>query len=272
MFEWTQTLKNITIKFPIPYKIDSKKFESQITDSFLKLNILDPKLFRFIDFYEEIEFLSTKIIIEDKNIVFFISKKFEGTWPQLESKLSKEELILRRKLSEENFIKEVENQREKAKETKKDLEKFVFNKSIKLDEEKRKELKDKKQEEKSNIENDLYNFVSNYDQKNAIDNSLHLNTEKLTDKQKNITDNIKEISKKETKFKNNEINDNNKHKNKIFDEENIIENNSKIRSESKINVNLTEKEIPHFAARESLSKDPPYPKSKKFVIEKNHVK
>ena len=29
--------------------------------------------------------------------------------------------------------------------------------------------------------------------------------------------------------------------------------------------------IPHFAARESLSKEPPYPKSKKYVPEKNMV-
>lgn len=44
-----------------------------------------------------------------------------------------------------------------------------------------------------------------------------------------------------------------------------------IRQQANIQVNLTEKKIPHFAARESLSKEPPYPKSKKFVPEKNYV-
>ena len=44
-----------------------------------------------------------------------------------------------------------------------------------------------------------------------------------------------------------------------------------IRQQANIQVSLTEKKIPHFAARESLSKEPPYPKSKKFVPEKNYV-
>ena len=44
-----------------------------------------------------------------------------------------------------------------------------------------------------------------------------------------------------------------------------------IRQQANIEVSLTEKKIPHFAARESLSKEPPYPKSKKFVPEKNYV-
>ena len=63
MFDWTQTPKNLTIKIPIPYKIDAKKFESQITDTYLKINILDPKIFRFIDFHENVDFKSAKIVI-----------------------------------------------------------------------------------------------------------------------------------------------------------------------------------------------------------------
>ncbi|MCQ2815627.1 MAG: tetratricopeptide repeat protein [archaeon] len=46
---------------------------------------------------------------------------------------------------------------------------------------------------------------------------------------------------------------------------------SKIREQKKVEINLTEQKIPHFAARESLSKEPPYPKSKKYVPEKNYL-
>ena len=44
-----------------------------------------------------------------------------------------------------------------------------------------------------------------------------------------------------------------------------------IRKHETIKVNLTKKMIPTFAARESLAKEPPYPKSKKYVPEKNYL-
>jgi tetratricopeptide (TPR) repeat protein len=44
-----------------------------------------------------------------------------------------------------------------------------------------------------------------------------------------------------------------------------------IRKQETIKVNLTKKLIPTFSARESLAKEPPYPKSKKYVPEKNYL-
>ena len=49
------------------------------------------------------------------------------------------------------------------------------------------------------------------------------------------------------------------------------ENPSNIRKQETIKVNLTKKLIPTFSARESLAKEPPYPKSKKYVPEKNYL-
>jgi hypothetical protein len=296
MYDWTQTPKNLTIKISIPYKIDAKKFESQVTDSYLKINILDPKIFRFIDFYDYIDFKTAKIVIEDKNIVIFITKLNESTWPHIESKLPKDELIVRRKISDENFNIEIEKNKLKAKETKKDLEKFVFNKSMQITEEKRKELRDKKNLEKTNMETELYDFVKSYDNKkdlnenNNIKNALpSKETENADTKKENIEKlentkiqnkkvenkiedkyNISNENNKIQKIENN-LKSNNNLNNEIFDDITIEKNQVQIRQETKMNVNLTEKEIPHFAARESLSKDPPYPKWKKFVPEKNHV-
>ena len=53
--------------------------------------------------------------------------------------------------------------------------------------------------------------------------------------------------------------------------ENTNTNSSKIRQKETVTVNLTKKLIPTFAARESLAKEPPYPKSKKYVPEKNYL-
>ena len=44
--------------------------------------------------------------------------------------------------------------------------------------------------------------------------------------------------------------------------------NTQIRQQETIKVNLTKKLIPTFAARESLSKEPPYPKNKKSIFRK----
>ena len=49
------------------------------------------------------------------------------------------------------------------------------------------------------------------------------------------------------------------------------QNPTNIRKQETIKVNLTKKLIPTFSARESLSKEPPYPKSKKYVPEKNYL-
>lgn len=351
MYDWNQTPKNITIKFPIPYKVDSKKLDTQITEAYLKLNVIDPKIFCFVDFYDKVDLESANIVIEDKQIVIFINKESETNWPHLESKLSKEELKKRRVLAEENYIKKVNENRQKAQERKKDLEKFVIDKSMKIDAEKRNELREKKTQEKTSVEKELYDFVKIYDQKdlnnikskelqkpdsrninspisinidknlNSLQNAKQLleenNYSAIKNKEQNhisktiknkddlkceifnnaelgeneeivntdvnaknseqinsiikgsansITDSSVEIYKNTNKYINSSKPDK-----EIFEERIVEKNKYQIRNESKINVNLTEKKIPHFAARESLSKEPPYPKSKKFVPEKNHV-
>ena len=316
MYDWNQTPKTITIKIPIPYKIDSKKFESQITDTYLKLNILDPKIFKFIDLYDKVVIDSVNLVIEDKQLIYYINKLTEENWPFLESKLPKDQLKIRRLQSEENYNNKIQENRQKAQERKKDLEKFVVDKSMKLDEEKRKELKEKKEKEKSGVENDLYDFVKKYDEKETNISKIN-HSKNFIPENKNFEKNETEINQKnkepnnlkendlvryekkignfdETKEKNLEtkiseesssleiydknINKNKKieakdiYSNEIFDEVPIIEKNkSQIRPQANFNVNLTEKKIPHFAARESLAKEPPYPKSKNFVPEKNHV-
>jgi len=331
IYDWNQTPKTITIKLPTPYKIDLKNFNTEITEYYLQFNIIDLKKHGIIYFHDKVDFDSSKIKIFDRHIEFFISKETEANWPDLEPKLSKEELAQRRRSAKENYEKKVSENRQKAEERKKELGKFAIDKSMKLDEEKRKELREKKTNEKSSIENELYDFVKQYDQKdknlsnntnnndsynghrknnindysedkdksdsNTFNNikNKNLSLAKTENNQeydqkkaaalekKHYTDDLKndifnENDLKKTSEKASEVeqnkdkksndsqaevalynrnnapvnrNVNNQNSNEIFDEETVEKHKYQIRNESKINVNLNERAIPHFEARES---------------------
>jgi hypothetical protein len=208
----------------------------------------------------------------------------------------KPELEERRKIGKEKFEKRMKELEDIAVQQRKNNEKYVIDKSLKIDEEKNKLLRDKKSEEKNRAESDLYKFISNYDQKESVEivpETKPIIKEIIKPANQEITKpTIQEITKPAIQEINKEVkddiipvktstsrsnNDNQqaisiKNKNEIFEKTEIIqETNNEIRQQSNFKVNLTEKAIPHFAARESLSKEPPYPKSKKFVPEKNVV-
>ena len=315
------------------------------------------KQFHFIDLMGEIDIDTSQIILEENKIIFNLIKKENTLWKKLESNLSKEELKERRKKANERFEENVKKKRELAESKKKEFEKFVVDKSIKIDDNFREELRNKKQEEKLNAEKDLYKFVDKMDN-NKIDEGE--NEDEDEDDKNNINDNTNNINQQVEEEKNNEeikeetnknINNSEseinskfnlekdpyensketeeeikpiKHsiesrRNQIFSDElekkskkenaskenplkidspMVASNNfqntlqalldkqekeiekeknppppqtSNIRKQETIKVNLTKKLIPTFSARESLSKEPPYPKSKKYVPEKNYL-
>ena len=363
-YDWNETNESITIIFPLLYKIDKKKFDYTITDSYIKLNLYQMKQFHFIDLMGEINPDSSQIILEENKIIFNLIKKENSLWKKLESNLSKDELKERRKKANERLEENIKKKRELAENKKKEFEKFVVEKSIKIDDNFREELRNKKEEEKTNAEKDLYKFVERIDNNN---NKINEEENEDEDDDKNINNNndINNINQKIEEEKNNEeIDDkdntkdtntikyklekdpyeNNKkpekekeknikpikhsiesRRNQIFFDEldnkskksktkdinnnteeqplkiespmvastnfqNTIqalldkkekdsekeknpqpENPSNIRKQETIKVNLTKKLIPTFSARESLAKEPPYPKSKKYVPEKNYL-
>ena len=365
-YDWNETNNSVTITFPLLYKIDKKKFDYTITDSYIKLNLYQMKQFHFIDLMGEINPDSSQIILEENKIIFNLIKKENSLWKKLESNLSKDELKERRKKANERLEENIKKKRELAENKKKEFEKFVVEKSIKIDDNFREELRNKKEEEKTNAEKDLYKFVERIDNNN---NKINEEENEDEDDNKNINNNndINNINQKIEEEKNNEeIDDkdntkdtntikyklekdpyeNNKElekekekeknikpikhsiesrRNQIFFDEldtkskkskakdinnnteeqplkiespmvastnfqNTIqalldkkekdsekeknpqpENPSNIRKQETIKVNLTKKLIPTFSARESLAKEPPYPKSKKYVPEKNYL-
>ena len=365
-YDWNETNTSVTITFPLLYKIDKKKFDYTITDSYIKLNLYQMKQFHFIDLMGEINPDSSQIILEENKIIFNLIKKENSLWKKLESNLSKDELKERRKRANERLEENIKKKRELAENKKKEFEKFVVDKSIKIDDNFREELRNKKEEEKTNAEKDLYKFVERIDNNN---NKINEEENEDEDDDKNINNNndINNINQKIEEEKNNEeIDDkdntkdtntikyklekdpyeNNKElekekekeknikpikhsiesrRNQIFFDEldtkskkskakdinnnteeqplkiespmvastnfqNTIqalldkkekdsekeknpqpENPSNIRKQETIKVNLTKKLIPTFSARESLAKEPPYPKSKKYVPEKNYL-
>ena len=358
-YDWNETNTSVTITFPLLYKIDKKKFDYTITDSYIKLNLYQMKQFHFIDLMNEVDTDSSQIILEENKIIFNLVKKENVLWKKLESNLPKEELKERRKKADERLEEKIKKKRELAENKKKEFEKFVVDKSIKIDDEFREELRNKKQEEKINAEKDLYKFVDKIDnnkideEENEDEDDSNINT--------NVNNNINqqieeeknnEIIKEEENINNkNEKKDNTQIKHALekdpYEEENkkqkeekeakpikhsiesrrnqifsdefekkpkkekfnkeaplkiespmVASNNfqntlqalldkkekeedkeknpppqqqNDIRKQETIKVNLTKKLIPTFSARESLSKEPPYPKSKKYVPEKNYL-
>ena len=362
-YDWNETNTEVTITFPLLYKIDKKKLDYTITDSYIKLNLIQMKQFHFIDLMGEIDIESSKIVFEENKIIFNLTKKENILWKKLESNLSKDELNERRKKANERLEEITKKKRELAENKKKEFEKFVVEQSIKIDDNRREEIRTKKEEEKTAAEKDLYKFVDKIDNgkideeededdTNKIKNNNNINKEIEESKnneeieEENINENENNENNENTN-ENKEKNEQNSFKHKleedpykkekeIFTKEEIIddtpvrhniesrrnqifsdeksnkkeilkqekpmvidspmvtENNfqntlkalinkeekekeppkpmpTNIRKQETIKVNLTKKMIPTFAARESLAKEPPYPKSKKYVPEKNYL-
>ena len=357
-YDWNETNTGVTIIFPLLYKIDKKKFDYTITDSYIKLNLYQMKQFHFIDLMGEIDVESSKIVFEENKIIFNLTKKENILWKKLESNLSKEELKERRKKANERLEEITKQKRELAENKKKEFEKFVVEQSIKIDDNRREEIRTKKEEEKTAAEKDLYKFVDKIDNGKVVDDEEDEKDEDAINKIKNNDkENNSNINKEIEESKNNdeeELEEQNTNENenkekdeqssikykleedpyknekdikdetpirhniesrrdKIFEDENkykkeilkkekpmvidspmVTENNfqntlkalinreekekeppkpqpTNIRKPGTIKVNLTKKMIPTFAARESLAKEPPYPKSKKYVPEKNYL-
>ena len=358
-YDWNETNTSVTITFPLLYKIDKKKFDYTITDSYIKLNLYQMKQFHFIDLMNEVDTDSSQIILEENKIIFNLVKKENVLWKKLESNLPKEELKERRKKADERLEEKIKKKRELAENKKKEFEKFVVDKSIKIDDEFREELRNKKQEEKINAEKDLYKFVDKIDNnkieeeenEDEDDSNINTNTNNNINQQIEEEKNNEIIKEEENINNKNEAKDNTQIKHSLekdpYEEENkkqkeekdakpikhsiesrrnqifsdelekkpkkekfnkeaplkiespmVASNNfqntlqalldkkekeeekeknpppqqqSDIRKQETIKVNLTKKLIPTFSARESLSKEPPYPKSKKYVPEKNYL-
>ena len=356
-YDWNETNTSVTITFPLLYKIDKKKFDYTITDSYIKLNLYQMKQFHFIDLMNEVDTDSSQIILEENKIIFNLVKKENVLWKKLESNLPKEELKERRKKADERLEEKIKKKRELAENKKKEFEKFVVDKSIKIDDEFREELRNKKQEEKINAEKDLYKFVDKIDnnkideEENEDEDDSNINTNNNINQQIEEEKNNEIIKEEENINNKNETKDNTQIKHSLekdpYEEENkkqkeekdakpikhsiesrrnqifsdelekkpkkekfnkeaplkiespmVASNNfqntlqalldkkekeeekeknpppqqqSDIRKQETIKVNLTKKLIPTFSARESLSKEPPYPKSKKYVPEKNYL-
>ena len=221
-YDWNETNTGVTIIFPLLYKIDKKKFDYTITDSYIKLNLYQMKQFHFIDLMGEIDVDSSKIVFEGNKIIFNLVKKENGLWKKLESNLTKVELKERRKKANERLEESIKQKRELAENKKKEFEKFVIDQSIKIDDERREEIRTKKEEEKTAAEKDLYKFVDNID-KGKIDEE---EDEDDINKEKNITNenNNMNINKEIEESKNNED---------IEEEQNIEGNkNEEVKKES----------------------------------------
>jgi len=175
MYDWHQTPKTLSITIPLSYKIDSKKVDATISKNFIKLNITEMKIFKFIDLLEDVDIDSSSILIEDSKINFYLNKVKEEKWPTLEFKTNnKEDLKERRKLAEEELNKRNLDLRESASNKKKEFEKFVMDRSMKIEDQMRKELNDKKNLEKNQAESELYEFINDIEKRENVEENSNI--------------------------------------------------------------------------------------------------
>ena len=66
--DWNETNNTITINIPLSYRIDKSKIDYVITDSYIKLNIPEMKIFNFIDLNKENDNINIKPIHAEVNI------------------------------------------------------------------------------------------------------------------------------------------------------------------------------------------------------------
>ena len=281
--EWKQTFSHLIITLQLSRITKSDKLDVFIANSYVKLNFFDPNELRFIDFFKFVSPESLKISLEGKSIHLVIEKSIHENWEKLEFLGSKQELIERRKIAEKIRLEEIENLRKVSKDTVKELNDFVITKSLEIGDEQRKALNYKKSQEKQDEVNKLIQFTQEYEKNSMQPNNYVVNSIKQIDNKinegykhieddKNISNILLETNNSIKQNKDNEELIINNRNNEIYETNPKIEkNNTEIRSTSTYEVNLTRKLIPHYAARESIAKDPPMPKSKilKYKDSKN---
>lgn len=291
--EWTQTNTHIILKFNFGLNVKKDKLNININEVFLQVNYTETKEIKYVDFLNEIIEESLKFDIENKSAIFTVEKKEKTKWDGLEFKGDKTAVKERRKLAEEKRVKLLEKINQTSTNVKQELSTFVSNKSMEVGEDLRKVLNKKKDYEKNKeIEkmkefNDEYykqkdnniNYIQNNENKLKNTNTDFKVSDNLSNNVKVQNESIIKINRNlDNKINTNNVrqNLNNKNENIRKNEDTIIDisnNDSKLRENSTFEVNLTKKMIPHYAARESLAKEPPMPKSKilKFKDDKQQI-
>lgn len=292
--DWNQTLSHIVCKYQHSIRVKKENLNIFITEAFLRINITDPNVIKVVDFYAEVKPDSMKIVLEGNMILITIEKQQHENWKNLSYIGTKDDLNTRRKIAEEKRMTELKLLTEKSKKTTKEVKDFVINKSIEIGDEQRRVLISKKAYEKNAEISNLNEFTDNYNEKSVIErrekdkissiskenNSKDIESSNLftqdsyNNQEKNILQPIVQLEKKDV-IKLSSTSNNSRTIDSIKQTAtfNVEEEPIKIRETKTYEINLTKKLIPHYAARESIAREPPMPKTKylKFKGEKDQL-
>jgi len=245
-YTWTQTLDSITITIPMT-KVVASKVDIFLSEIYIKVNAQQIKLVVELHLYKAIDYSSqkTKKILGDKGLELYLIKAEPEEWPQLCYVDTKENL---RKRGQQSITKAREEEEERRKITgkrKQEMDQIALKEQIALDEAKRKQIRDKKEDEKTRAEKDLYESLERVE---ATDRTPLISEVKS----------VKEPSKHD-----------------IFTDTDIksvgtVVPSAKVREQAIHKIGFTEKKYPLLAARETQLKEPPLPKTAMQAREKKN--
>ena len=277
-YDWNETNDTLTITLPLLYRIDKSKIDYVITDSYIKINIPEMKIFNFIDLFKEININNSKMLLEENKLIFFLEKKENGLWKKLNSELKKNELKERRKIADERYNKIINEQRELAKNQKQKFERFAVDQSIKVDNEFREELRNRKDAEKKQAENELYKFVDKIDNKNYNGNykgnydeddvnyNNKIELEERKNSNLNVPKNINQLAEMIKNEENSKINGN-----KINENNENNENNEKKEENNKEKKEDNEEEIDTSTNKNNTNKNKKISNNNNEIFNSNQI-
>lgn len=251
-FEWTQDSSTVTIKYEIK-SVSLKKIDVYIAPFFLKINVQERNLVKYIDFYFEVDFSNKEntILYIDQVLEVKLLKKSIGLWSDItDFSLDKENIFKRRQESisiKENFDKDFNK---KLNDLKIEHDRYSVNEQMRLERNERDYIESKKKMEKEKAEQEIYKDID--EDRNFVKRKDENATQQITAATNltNLDDNEKKIFAEEDYNQTEKMEEHPR-------EERVIPD---VRNQNSVQIKFTEKVYPHLAAREHHLKDQPFPK------------
>ena len=169
-FQWSQTDESLTIYLPVK-NVLLKNIDVLITSDFLKVNAPSIRYVEVIDFAYPIDYehLSNKVTLLDDKLEVVVHKAEPKSWEKVVvTDLTKEQIRARRDESLKQYYARQDEREKAAREVKLQQDKHSIDQQMKVEGYQRKQIKQKKEEEKKQAENELYRDLDEMEHRNQM--------------------------------------------------------------------------------------------------------